>query len=116
MEFALILPILLLILLGVVEFGRFYNTWLMVTHASREGARMASLGGTTLQVEERIDSVMATFDINKITVTINPSGAKARGAMVTVTVNYDIDPLTPMIGTITGGTLHMDADTVMRVE
>jgi len=115
-EFAMILPILLLILLGVVEFGRFYNAWLMVTHASREGARMASLGGTTLQVEERVDAVMASFDTSRVTVTINPSGVKSRGDMVTITVNYDIDPLTPMFGAITGGTLHLGSDTVMRVE
>lgn len=115
-EFALILPILLLFILGMVEFGRFYNAWLMVSHASREGARLASLGGTTIQVEERVDIVMADFDTNRITVVINPSGAKSRGDMVTVTVNYDIDPMTPMIGAITGGTLHLDAYTVMRVE
>lgn len=115
-EFAMILPILLLILLGIIEFGRFYNAWLMVTNASREGARMASLGGSTLQVEERIDNVMASFETNRITVNIDPSGSRSRGDMVTVTVVYDIDPLTPMFGAITGGTLHLNADTVMRVE
>lgn len=115
-EFAMILPILMLILLGIIEFGRFYNAWLMVTNASREGARIASLGGTTLQVEERVDVVMESFDLNRITVSINPLGVGSRGDMVTVTVVYDIDPLTPMFGVITGGTLHLDADTVMRVE
>lgn len=115
-EFALVLPILLLLLLGVVEFGRFYNAWLMVTHASREGARMASLGSTKVQVEQQVDSVMTSFDTEKITVTISPSGTKARGDMVTVHVNYDIAPLTPMIKVFTGETLHLKSHTVMRVE
>jgi len=115
-EFALILPFLILILLGVVEFGRFFNAWLMVTHSSREGARLASLGGSSLQVEERVDLVMTYFDTSRITVTISPSGTKSRGDMVTVIVNYDIDPLTPMISIITGGTVHLHSDTVMRVE
>lgn len=115
-EFAMILPILLLILLGIIEFGRFYNAWLMVTHASREGSRMASLGGTTLQIEERVDTVMEVLDTSRISVVITPSGVKSRGDMVTVKVTYDIDPLTPMIGAITGGTLHLNSETVMRVE
>lgn len=115
-EFALILPILMLILLGVVEFGRFYNASLMVNHASREGARVSALGGTTLEVEQRVDTVMATFDADRITVTISPGGVKSRGDMVTVIVQYAIDPLTPLIGSITGTTLNLKADTVMRVE
>jgi len=115
-EFAMILPILMLMLLGVVEFGRFYNASLMVNNASREGARSASFGGTTLEVEQRVDSVATSLDTSRITVTISPAGTKSRGDMVTVTVNYDIDPLTPMIGIITGGTLHLKAETVMRVE
>ncbi len=115
-EFALILPILMLILLGVVEFGRFYNASLMVNHASREGARISALGGTTLQVEQRVDTVMSIFDTDRITVTINPSGVKSRGDMVTVTVQYAIDPMTPLIGSIIGTTLNLKAETVMRVE
>ena len=115
-EFAMILPILMLILVGTIEFGRFYNAWLMVSHASREGARVASLGGTNVQVEERVDAVMAAFDTARISVLVSPNVTRARGDMVTVTVNYDIDPMTPMIGVITGGTLHLDSNTVMRTE
>ncbi len=115
-EFALILPILMLILLGVVEFGRIYNASLMVNHASREGARTGSLGGSTLQIEEMVDSVMGSFDTARITVTISPTGIRSRGSMVKVTVNYAIDPMTSMIGDIIGTTLILEADTVMRVE
>lgn len=115
-EFAMILPVILLILMGIVEFGRFYNAWLMVSHASREGARMASLGATTLQVEERVDTVMAAYDTARIVVEVSPSGTHSRGDMVTVTVTYDMDPLTPFIGAITGGTVHLNTETVMRTE
>lgn len=115
-EFALILPVILLLVLGVVEFGRFYNAWLMVTHASREGARTASLGGTGTEIESAVTAVMASYDASRLTVTVNPSSGRTRGDRVTVTVTYAIDPLTPMIGAITGGTLQLESDTVMRVE
>jgi len=40
-EFALILPILMLILLGVVDFGRVFYYWTSIANAAREGARYA---------------------------------------------------------------------------
>lgn len=46
-EFALVLPILLLFVFGIVEFGRAYNAQLTLTHAAREGVRVRALGGTT---------------------------------------------------------------------
>ena len=41
-EFALVLPVLVLLLFGVMEFGRFLDAWLVVTNAVREGARVAA--------------------------------------------------------------------------
>ena len=46
MEFALVLPILVLFVFGIVEFGRAYNARIELTSAVREGARSLALGGT----------------------------------------------------------------------
>lgn len=43
-EFALILPILLLFIFGIIEFGFIFNRWTSVTHAAREGVRQMSVG------------------------------------------------------------------------
>ena len=55
-EFALILPLLMLLLLGMLDFGRAFNYWLDETHIANEGSRWAivntnglALGGQTLQ-------------------------------------------------------------------
>ena len=40
-EMALTLPLLLLICVGIFEFGRAYQTWEVLTNAAREGARVA---------------------------------------------------------------------------
>lgn len=44
-EFALILPILVLFVFGIVEFGRAYSARIQLTAAVREGARAGALGG-----------------------------------------------------------------------
>lgn len=47
MEFALILPVLMLFIFGIVEFGRAYSARIQLTSAVREGARAVALGRTT---------------------------------------------------------------------
>ena len=42
-EFALILPVLLLLVLGLIEFGRVYNVQISLTNAAREGARTMAI-------------------------------------------------------------------------
>ena len=46
LETAITLPIILLICVGIFEFGRAYQTWQVITNASREGARVAVIIGT----------------------------------------------------------------------
>ena len=48
MEFALVLPVLILFVFGIVEFGRAYNAKIELTSAVREGARAAAVGGPTI--------------------------------------------------------------------
>ena len=47
-EFALILPLLMLVLFGIVEFGRAWNAKQVLTDAAREGARLAVVGDPTI--------------------------------------------------------------------
>lgn len=43
-EMALVLPVLLFVLMGLIDFGRAYNAQMQLTQAAREGARLVSLG------------------------------------------------------------------------
>jgi Flp pilus assembly protein TadG len=42
-EFALVVPVLLALLLGIIEFGRAYNLQISLTHAARESARYMAI-------------------------------------------------------------------------
>lgn len=44
-EFALVLPLMLLVLLGIIDFGLLFQRYFVVTNAAREGARVAVLPG-----------------------------------------------------------------------
>ena len=59
LEVALTLPLLLLVAVGIFEFGRAYQTWQILTNAAREGARIAVLPGTDDDaVEERVQEYL----------------------------------------------------------
>jgi len=53
-EAAFVVPIFLLMLLGMMEFGWYARNQLMIANAVREGARAASIGRTISEVEERV--------------------------------------------------------------
>jgi Flp pilus assembly protein TadG len=50
-EFALVLPFLLLLVFGIIEFGFIFNRYISVTHAAREGVRELSVGISTTQAQ-----------------------------------------------------------------
>lgn len=101
-EFALILPILLLVLFGIVDFGRLYFTQITLTDAAREGARVLALEGasgsgfTTAQADAdartRVQDAVTGIDS---TVTVS-TGACIVGQPVTVTASTNFTFLTPL--------------------
>ena len=60
-EFALVLPLLLLVVLGIAEFGFMFQRYEVVTNAAREGARLAVLPGyTDADVQARVAAYLST--------------------------------------------------------
>ena len=58
-EFALVLPLLVFLLIGIMEIGWvFMNAWL-IANASREGARAAALGKTTAEIQNRVNQTLS---------------------------------------------------------
>ena len=90
-EFALILPLLLLVLGGIIDFGRAYQQQITLTNAAREGARMAALGYTTAQVQARVTTAVTGLSGGATATVISPAcvagGAPGQSAVVRVAPN-----------------------------
>ncbi len=119
-EMALVLPILIMLIFGIVEFGRILNTHLVVTELSREGARKGAIGETDSNIVTTIQNNATASDLNvsDLTITIDPvsAGKRARGTSVKVEVTYQVDLIAPVIGTLIGDPYPVTSQTTMRVE
>lgn len=78
-EFALVVPMLLLMVVGVIEFGRAWNMSQVVTDAARQGARTAAVLNSNLSVS--VDSVTAVVQNALQSGNINPA---AQGVSIDV--------------------------------
>ena len=54
-EFAMLLPVLILIVFGIITFGFAYADYILLTHAARDGARLAAIGKDYDYISEQIE-------------------------------------------------------------
>lgn len=103
-EFALILPVLLLILMGTIEFGRVFSQFQVYNGAAREGARCAAVQATTFSdcvVQTRIDEAASPYEVAgpaNVSLTCTDSTV---GDPVTVSWLQDFDLDIPFWGDVT---------------
>lgn len=71
-EFAILLPILLLVIGGIVDFGRLLYTEIIVTNAAREGVRMAAMGFPS-EAQTRVDAASPNLELTG-TLATSPCG------------------------------------------
>jgi Flp pilus assembly protein TadG len=133
-EAAMTLPIVLLVCVGIFEFGRAFQTWQVLTNAAREGARIAVMPSTAPAGVETIvrnymtDGQLDTTAVANATVTINPAatvgiggGATAAATVVTISYPYQFSVLQPVAslvvsGSTVGAPMSMTASAKMRNE
>jgi Flp pilus assembly protein TadG len=93
-EFALVLPLLLLVVLGIIQFGIAFNNYLTLTDAVRVGARQAAVSRQTpdpiTATENRVRGAARNLDSTKLAVSVSPNSASAwtQGGDVSVTATY----------------------------
>ena len=113
LETAITLPLLLFVCIGIIEFGRLYQTWQVMTNAAREGARIAVLptqvnGGPEARVRQYLDSGGLKSD-STVGVNVTPmnvslgSGGTASGSQVTVTYPFTFMVLQPIAQLVVSG-------------
>lgn len=97
-EMALVLPILLLVLMGIVEFGRLLHAQLQLQHAAREGVRLGITGAHNADIEQRVREAAPTLDPARLSVLITPPpDQRQRGASLTVTLDYTFVTVYPLV-------------------
>lgn len=127
-EFALVLPILLLVVAGIIEFGFLFQRLEVITNAAREGARMASLpayttnaGAVTGRVDDYLNAgVTAGFADSCAVDMVGPvAGAVVPVVHVTVTCQVPTVILSGVAALVNGTFPHfitLKSESVMRVE
>jgi Flp pilus assembly protein TadG len=121
-EFALVLPIFLLVLFAIVDFGMAFHAWITVTNSAREGARLGAVRATATDIEQRVRDTADSLDQEDLSVSVsNAEGVPGESVVVDVSYGYSlITPLADIVSMISGGnigdalTLSSTAD--MRLE
>jgi Flp pilus assembly protein TadG len=111
-ELALVLPLVLLLLLGMVQLGLLVRDQILVVHAAREAAREAAVDPAP-DAARQAAAASSTLDGSRLTVTT--SGRGAAGSRVRVEVAYKAPTAVPLLGSALGD-LTLRATATMRVE
>jgi Flp pilus assembly protein TadG len=130
-EFALVIPVLLLLIFGIIEGAIMYNTQITITNAAREGARKAAVtsdaGDVRITIENSLKSLGVTVplladstakdnsepDEGTVQWYIEGSG---KGNPVTVYVKGRVDIVVPIISSLIGEVLVIPAKAEMMIE
>ena len=119
-EFAILAPLLVFLLFGILEVGRVVDAWLVVHNAAREGARAGALDyqNTTTTATNAAQAYLSSALAPRGDITW--SGVRTGGVTVTadsvqVTAEVDVQILTPWFQSLLGTTAsHVQATASMR--
>jgi Flp pilus assembly protein TadG len=120
-ETAMTLPLLLLVSVGIFEFGRAFQTWQILTNAAREGARLAVMPGSTdATVKARVQSYLTSGQLtNTPDIAVNGAstvdiggGATASSSLVTVSYPFKFMVLQPVASLVVSGATYGTAFTL----
>jgi len=107
-EFALVLPIFISVIFGIFQFGIAFNNWIAITHAAREGARLAAVKQYN---EQRVRDSAPSVQIQSITVS---GQGGSIGSPVTVRVTGNVLNIEiPFVG---NWPVTLTSTAVMRLE
>jgi hypothetical protein len=115
-EFALVLPVLALFLMGIIDLGRIISAQLIVSEAARDAARYASVGNDDLQVGQTVSSDTNMLG-KSVTWTVSPSDTNRQsGDSVTVAVSDTVSIFDPLLAAVFGTSYVVRSNMTMRVE
>jgi Flp pilus assembly protein TadG len=116
-EFALVLPILLLVIFGIIDFGRAVYAYNTIGNAARTGGRVAIVSQTDASIETAAinQAVALGTQPSNVTTTYGCESPYSIDCIVSVTVTYTFHPITPVIGQIWQA-INMSSTTQLPIE
>lgn len=114
-EFTLILPILILLVLGMIEYGWLLNGKITLNGAAREGARVGVvLDATGADLKNQVmNTVTATTNLSGLTINSGGSSVDKVSDYIVVTVKAEMEPI---IGLYVSNKVAMTSEAKMRCE
>ena len=116
-EFAIVLPLLLLLLFGIAEFGIMLNSYLTIQNIAREGTRLGIIGGSDTEITSLIRTTSPNLTSADLSISITPSeGNRRSGDTLQVKVTYNYRMIVPIISALVGNIIVLTSQTSMRIE
>jgi len=113
-EFALVLPLVLVIALSLVQVGLLVRDRLLIEAAARAGARTAAVEADDGVI--RAAALAAAPDLDPASAGVEVTRQGSQGDPVTVSIGYDEVVRVPLIGWLFGSSIHLDAAATDRQE
>lgn len=119
-ETAIVLPIVVFMLVAMVDAGRVFHAWLVVTNSAREGARAGATGQSADVVETRIEASMNGWLCDgadpDTTCSDNGNIQGTSGTALQIQVSREVTLLSPLIAALWGNTVTLTGDATMQLE
>lgn len=125
-EFAMVLPLLLTMFLGIFDFGWILHQQIALDNATREGARRGAVGASDTAILDRVQE-MVSFGVDPDQITISvvdengaarPQGSRTPGDVIIVEIEQpDVQLITPIRNLVaTIGTIDLVSEARFRIE
>ncbi|WP_088036690.1 TadE/TadG family type IV pilus assembly protein [Evansella clarkii] len=116
-EFMLVIPLLIILLVGLVDIGRMMYSYSSLHFTAQETVRLSGLGRADAEVIQFARNNFSAGDSSKLQVQISP-GATSRksGNYVTVRLEYPVKPITPFASKVFSGPIVLKTDSTIRIE
>lgn len=114
-EFAIVVPVLLLLVMGLIQFGFIFNGQIILTSAVREGARLAVVNTDDNDVKDRVEAsaIALLLDLDRNDIVINRS---LPDDALSVRADATVDIIMPLLPMVVGETYTLSAESIMRIE
>ncbi|MBA8793012.1 Flp pilus assembly protein TadG [Friedmanniella endophytica] len=114
-EFALVAPLLILLVVGITQFGRAYAAQAQLTNAARQAARTMALQSNVSAAQAAAQAAAPTLNLTTGQISVTPStcttSTSSPTATAVVTINY---PFTFLASSMLGGPVTLHGRAVMR--